>query len=442
MPRQPHRLGRQPVEARAAAAAQRLPARGRDRAQPQHSGGASIGDDPAARTRDRWARHCDNPVTVEHPQTHWFADPAVLAPILLMVGIYVWRFREVRRETGGRGAEAWRRARLRRGGARPAGRARHPDRRARRGLPVLRAHGPARPARRHRAAAAAALALARDPPAGHAAAHARRARARPAREPAGRDRRLARHACTSGTSRRSTTPPPSTPLLHALEHVSFFAAGIALWWPLVQPIPMRRALTGLQPLGYIAAAKGGLAALGLFLAWSSTAHYPCYEDAPRIWGLSAVEDQNVAGVIMMVEQSLTLVLVMVWVFVRMLTRSEEERAEARAARRGSSSRVERRCDQHRVLTVGAPLPSSSCLEITPHRRSPHRRCPTLRATGRSSSSRASSRWSPRRRTSAPRATLPWSGPPRRSAPSSRRWCGATRSSPRSDFRGTRSSRPR
>ena len=112
--------------------------------------------------------------------------------------------------------------------------------------------------------------------------------------------------------------------LHALEHVSFFAAGIALWWPLVQPVPMRRAMTGLQPLGYIAAAKGGLAALGLLLAWSATAHYPWYEDAPRIWGLSAVEDQNVAGVIMMVEQSLTLVIVMVWVFVRMLSRSEEE----------------------------------------------------------------------------------------------------------------------
>jgi cytochrome c oxidase assembly factor CtaG len=114
------------------------------------------------------------------------------------------------------------------------------------------------------------------------------------------------------------------PLLHALEHFSFFAAGIALWWPLIQPVPMRRALTGLQPLAYIGAAKGGLAALGLFLAWSSTAHYPLYEEAPRIWGLSAVEDQNVAGVIMMVEQSLTLVLVMVWVFTRMLTQSEQD----------------------------------------------------------------------------------------------------------------------
>jgi putative membrane protein len=126
-------------------------------------------------------------------------------------------------------------------------------------------------------------------------------------------------------------------LLHALEHLSFFAAGIALWWPLVQPVPMRHGLTGLQPLGYIAAAKGGLAALGLVLAWSSTAHYPWYEDAPRIWGLSAVEDQNVAGVIMMVEQSMTLVLVMVWVFVRMLSRSEQE--EVRRERLEPQARV-------------------------------------------------------------------------------------------------------
>ena len=39
-----------------------------------------------------------------HPQLHWFSDPAVLAPLALLAGIYIWRFREVRRQTGGRGA--------------------------------------------------------------------------------------------------------------------------------------------------------------------------------------------------------------------------------------------------------------------------------------------------------------------------------------------------
>ena len=128
-------------------------------------------------------------------------------------------------------------------------------------------------------------------------------------------------------------------LVHLVEHASFFAAGIALWWPLIQPVPMRHGLTGMQPLGYTAGAKAGLAALGLFLAWSTVAIYPYYEQTPRIWGLTPIEDQNIGGVIMMVEQSFTLVVVTVVLFVGMLTRSEEEQrrrerleeAEARSA---------------------------------------------------------------------------------------------------------------
>ena len=115
-----------------------------------------------------------------------------------------------------------------------------------------------------------------------------------------------------------------SPLVHLIEHASFFTAGLAVWWPLVQPVPMRRSLHGLWPIGYIGVAKFGLAALGLYLTWTSTVVYGHYEGVPRIWGLSALEDQNVGGAIMMVEQSLTFVLVLVAVFVRMLVRSEEE----------------------------------------------------------------------------------------------------------------------
>jgi cytochrome c oxidase assembly factor CtaG len=260
---------------------------------------------------------------VHHPRIHWLADPAVLAPIALLVVIYVRRFLEVRREDGPRGATP---------------------------LHALAFAG-----------AVLALVAALVTPidglgeeylfSAHMLQHVllgdiaplllllslSRVMLRPlTRRLMGIERALGPLASPFtaifvwlGTMYLWHIPALydaalEHPLIHVLEHFSFFGAGLALWWPLVQPIPMRRSLTGLQPLGYIAAAKGGLAALGLLLAWSSTAYYPFYEDVPRIWGLSAVEDQNVAGVIMMVEQSLTLVLVMVWVFVRMLNRSEEE----------------------------------------------------------------------------------------------------------------------
>jgi putative membrane protein len=112
--------------------------------------------------------------------------------------------------------------------------------------------------------------------------------------------------------------------VHAIEHASFFAAGIAVWWPLIQPVPMRRRLTGLAPFAYIGSAKIGLAALGLFLTWSGTVAYSYYEHVPEVWGLTHVQDQNVGGAMMMIEQSLVLLVVFVVLFVRMLGQSEEE----------------------------------------------------------------------------------------------------------------------
>jgi putative membrane protein len=58
--------------------------------------------------------------------------------------------------------------------------------------------------------------------------------------------------------------------------------------------------------------------------WSTTVAYPYYEEVPRIWGLSAIEDQNAGGAIMMVEQSIVLVLAFVVLFARMLRQSEED----------------------------------------------------------------------------------------------------------------------
>lgn len=116
----------------------------------------------------------------------------------------------------------------------------------------------------------------------------------------------------------------ANPAVHALEHATFFTAGLAIWWPLIQPVPMRRRLVGLETLGYVGAAKAGLAFLGLFLTWSSTLAYPYYATVPRIWGLSPIADQNVGGAIMMIEQSTVLVVAFAVLFTRMLTQSEED----------------------------------------------------------------------------------------------------------------------
>jgi putative membrane protein len=264
----------------------------------------------------------DKAVT-EHPQIHWFSDPAVLAPLLLFAAIYVWRFGRVRQEAGGRGAGPLQAAAF--AGAMVALLAALVSPIDRLGEDYLfSAHMVQHLLLGDIAPLLLLLSLSR-------------VIMRPA------TRRLMRVERALGWLASPATgiaiwlgitylwhipalydAATENALVHLVEHASFFAAGLALWWPLIQPIPMRRSLTGLQPIGYIAAAKAGLAALGLYLAWSATPLYPYYEQTPRIWGLSPTEDQNIGGVLMMVEQSFTLVLVMVALFIRALTKSEEE----------------------------------------------------------------------------------------------------------------------
>jgi cytochrome c oxidase assembly factor CtaG len=123
------------------------------------------------------------------------------------------------------------------------------------------------------------------------------------------------------------------PLVHVLEHISFFLAGSLYWWHLLSPIRARLRLGGLGPVVYMATTKVLVGALGMGLAFAPSALYPYYEHHARVWGISALDDQAIAGVIMAVEQSLIMGSALVVLFMRALAESErnqqrEERFEA------------------------------------------------------------------------------------------------------------------
>jgi putative membrane protein len=113
------------------------------------------------------------------------------------------------------------------------------------------------------------------------------------------------------------------PWAHNLQHLLFFAAGTAFWWYVIEPVPPRRRLRGMAMLAYVTGAKFLLGAVGVVLAFSPTAIYEPYQEVPRTWGLTAVEDLNVGGLAMMLEQSIVLVVFFSIMFARMLDQSEE-----------------------------------------------------------------------------------------------------------------------
>jgi cytochrome c oxidase assembly factor CtaG len=90
-----------------------------------------------------------------------------------------------------------------------------------------------------------------------------------------------------------------------------------MWWPLVQDVP-RRLASGARA-AYAFAAFLLASPLGLLLALVPKPIYDFYVDArPRVWGLSALADQQIAGVTMASEQAIVLFVVFLYWFRRFL----------------------------------------------------------------------------------------------------------------------------
>ena len=114
--------------------------------------------------------------------------------------------------------------------------------------------------------------------------------------------------------------------IHALEHAMFLGFGIAMWMPLFGPLPTPSWFGNLGKLFYIVAVRLTGTVLGNVFLWSGTVFYPFYMHGDALAHISAVHDQNLAGAIMMVEESFLTLGLFCWLFLR-AAREGEERQE-------------------------------------------------------------------------------------------------------------------
>jgi putative membrane protein len=111
--------------------------------------------------------------------------------------------------------------------------------------------------------------------------------------------------------------------LHALEHLSFLGTALLYWWGLLQSVGGREMGLGLRLLSiFTMALQSGL--LGVLLTFSPQPWYTSQSSGAAVWGLTPLEDQQLAGVLMWVPTGVIYLVTALWLLGSRLHAMEQD----------------------------------------------------------------------------------------------------------------------
>lgn len=113
--------------------------------------------------------------------------------------------------------------------------------------------------------------------------------------------------------------------LHFGAHTLLVTSALILWWPMLSPLPESRRLTRPMQLFYLFGMSIAPTVPASFLTFGDTALYKAYLNFPRPWGMSALEDMRIAGLLMKLAGGFILWGIIAVVFFKW--HAEEQRGE-------------------------------------------------------------------------------------------------------------------
>lgn len=112
---------------------------------------------------------------------------------------------------------------------------------------------------------------------------------------------------------------------HNCEHACFFFTNLMFWWPILQPWPSRPRFSRWLLIPYLGLADVVNTAIAGFLCFCGRLVYPSYAALPRLFGLSALNDQVAAGAFMWICGSMVYAVAGVAVIAQLLSASSRRR---------------------------------------------------------------------------------------------------------------------
>lgn len=114
---------------------------------------------------------------------------------------------------------------------------------------------------------------------------------------------------------------------HFFVHAALVSSAMIMWWPILSNVPELPRLSAPLRMAYLFLQSIIPTVVAAIISFSDTPVYSFYATAPRMWGLSAVEDQQLAGGIMKLIGSLVFWGMITFVFFEWYARDKKENQE-------------------------------------------------------------------------------------------------------------------
>jgi len=108
--------------------------------------------------------------------------------------------------------------------------------------------------------------------------------------------------------------------IHALQHISFLLTATMFWWALMHGRYGRLGYGA--AVVYVFATAGHSGALGALITFAPHLWYPIYGTRTAAWGLNAIEDQQLAGLIMWIPAGVLFTILGIAIFAAWLGEAE------------------------------------------------------------------------------------------------------------------------
>lgn len=113
-------------------------------------------------------------------------------------------------------------------------------------------------------------------------------------------------------------------VFHFFVHALLVVSATLMWWPVLSPLPELPRLSSPLQMVYLFVQSILPAVVASFITFSDRAVYEFYANAPRLWGISPVDDQQIAGGMMKLVGSAVLWTFMSVIFFKWYNREEAE----------------------------------------------------------------------------------------------------------------------